>query len=86
MWRELAWGLAAVGQYFGACTTPECYGFATTYHQDESGTATGHPESLVPVPELSARERAVLRRLEALWESPGPSAPDLQARSLRPGP
>ncbi|MGC9535655.1 hypothetical protein [Streptomyces sp. UG1] len=72
--RDLATGLAALGQAFGAFTTPECYGFGPVGGASalDAGCAPGlgHPEHVVDVPlsALSDAEQAVWRQLDDVWE------------------
>ncbi|WP_105973332.1 DUF6059 family protein [Streptomyces geranii] len=80
-WHDLAAGLVAVGQCFGALTPPECYGF-TPYVVPPTVPPTappatpptvpppGHPERLVPTPlsDLPPHERAMWHDLAEVWE------------------
>lgn len=74
MGRDLAAGLTAVGQTFGAFTAPECYGFGPVDGSCalDAGCAPGpgHPEQVVDVPlsALSDAEQAVWRQLDDVWK------------------
>ncbi|MFF6877559.1 DUF6059 family protein [Streptomyces sp. NPDC012474] len=68
-WHDMAAGLVAVGQTFGAMTPPEYYGFSP-YAVPPAAPLPGHPERLTPtsLSHLPAHERAVWSDLAEVWQ------------------